>query len=500
MTLYGTAYGDRTRLWLSVDAGATWAEVALPAVPQGYTTIGTFQPVGPQPGVIYAHVSNVTRDSNGNLQVRDLAVVRSSDGGSSWNVIGADLAGNVHFVVSAPSDPMTAYVGAADGYYRTGDAGRTWERISGYVQWSALQVDERDASLIYLGVTRVSEDGGAHWRESPAPSASYYWGYVIPDPVDRGRAFTVSQRGDVFETRDAARSWTRHTVGVNDSYVADPRIAVVDSRRAVLALSGAAELGSSIGGTVVSLDLSRPRPIALGTDLWLNPAQPGWGLSITQHDNLQLFAVWLTYDGAGKARWFFIPGGEWTDSKRFRGTVYSARYAERDFFSTAFDPSLVTRTPVGEAMLTFDDASSGRADFAMLDGARIIQPIQRFAFGPAESFRQPVADVWWNALESGWGITLHQQYGSIFATWYLYDERGEPTWLIMPNAKFVTEYRIDGDLYRATSNASAPYVASRVVNERIGAADLRTSSRPQWAFHATMDGRSISRQISTLPF
>jgi len=38
--------------------------------------------------------------------------------------------------------------------------------------------------------------------------------------------------------------------------------------------------------------------------------------------------------------------------------------------------------------------------------------------------------LWWNTQESGWGINFAHQGDIIFATWYTYDTRGKPWWLI----------------------------------------------------------------------
>ena len=39
------------------------------------------------------------------------------------------------------------------------------------------------------------------------------------------------------------------------------------------------------------------------TDLWWNPNESGWGVSLTQQSNI-IFAAWYTYDAAGKPIWY----------------------------------------------------------------------------------------------------------------------------------------------------------------------------------------------------
>lgn len=47
------------------------------------------------------------------------------------------------------------------------------------------------------------------------------------------------------------------------------------------------------------------------SDLWWNPAESGWGMSIhVKNDNL--FAAWFVYDQAGKAQWYSFQAGSWS--------------------------------------------------------------------------------------------------------------------------------------------------------------------------------------------
>jgi hypothetical protein len=73
-------------------------------------------------------------------------------------------------------------------------------------------------------------------------------------------------------------------------------------------------------------------PAANYTDLWWNPNENGWGLTITQHDpTRQIWAIWYTYDprqqdpsggGAYKALWINMPGGQWTSPTSLTGDVF----------------------------------------------------------------------------------------------------------------------------------------------------------------------------------
>ncbi len=502
LQLYGVAGQFNDRMWFSRDAGLTWETVAIPSLAgSSYVGLGNFQPLGPQPGVIYAELLRLEADGFGYPRPYGASVVRSVDGGLNWKFIAEQLPAKKRSVSATPADPMTAYVGTEDGYYRTRDAGATWQRIwtnadQGNV--SLIRVDRRNPMIVYLVKSEsemsVSEDGGDHWRQAqlPGSSGTYYAWSLVVDSNDAARAFFVSVDADVFETRDAARSWTRVSVGAtpgnNSLDFSGLRVAANGASRNIVAV---------MNGTIIARNVSAPHPTAIGTDLWWNPQQPGWGLSIAQHDNFQMFAIWYTYDANGKPRWFFMPGGTWSDNATFRSTLYSARTAPGNFFASAFDPASVVKTAIGDAILQFSDTDSGTATFTFYDGARVVQPIQRMAFGAVDKRQPSLADLWWNPAESGWGMTLHQQYSNVFVTWFLFDAQGESTWLTVPDAR-LGEFGVKGFLYRAQGAQGSPYSARDVVNNPVGTFQMTTDG----FVYSAADGAltTTTKTVSRLPF
>jgi len=82
------------------------------------------------------------------------------------------------------------------------------------------------------------------------------------------------------------------------------------------------------------------------TDLWYNPAESGWGLSLAQHGN-NVFGVWYTYDTDGQPLWFVMPGVQFTSSTAFNGKLYTTTGPY--YGSTTFDASAVKVTEAGSA-------------------------------------------------------------------------------------------------------------------------------------------------------
>src|SRR5438105_11300168 len=86
------------------------------------------------------------------------------------------------------------------------------------------------------------------------------------------------------------------------------------------------------------------------SDIWWNPAEPGWGVTIADHET-QLFAVWYTYQANGSQAWFVVPGGTFASGRRlFTGDMYQTTGPSYD---TAFDPSRVVSTRIGTASFDF---------------------------------------------------------------------------------------------------------------------------------------------------
>jgi hypothetical protein len=104
-------------------------------------------------------------------------------------------------------------------------------------------------------------------------------------------------------------------------------------------------------------------PAANYTDMWWNPSESGWGVSIVQHATTnQVYAVWYTYDpretdaasGQFKPLWIVMAGGTWTTPTTLTGPVYVTN--GRPFSQPG---SNTTVTNVGSFTFTFSGANNG---------------------------------------------------------------------------------------------------------------------------------------------
>jgi hypothetical protein len=93
-------------------------------------------------------------------------------------------------------------------------------------------------------------------------------------------------------------------------------------------------------------------------DLWYAaPAESesGWGINFT-HQGTNIFATWFTYDANHNPLWLSAQLAQ-TGPKTFSGTLILT--GGQAFNAVPFDPTKITRTPVGTATVIFADGNNG---------------------------------------------------------------------------------------------------------------------------------------------
>ncbi|MGZ5079496.1 MAG: trypsin-like serine peptidase [Usitatibacter sp.] len=236
------------------------------------------------------------------------------------------------------------------------------------------------------------------------------------------------------------------------------------------------------------------------SDMWWNPDESGWGLSITQHSPT-IFAAWYIYDSSGRPQWIVMPGGHWTTTTSFTGDLYTATGPDP---RGAFDPALVARARVGSGTLAF--TASDRATFNYtVDGVPESRQIRRQLFGPVDT---PLAtnygDMWWNESESGWGLSISQQYRTLVAVWYAYGADGRALWYVVPSGTWSGSDAYTGTIYRTTA-APNPFFgtsfnAGAVTRTPVGTMTLRFINSANATMTYTIDGVTGAKSITRASF
>jgi hypothetical protein len=114
------------------------------------------------------------------------------------------------------------------------------------------------------------------------------------------------------------------------------------------------------------------------TDLWFNPAEAGWGVSLAQHGN-NVFGVWYAYDTDGQPLWFVLPGVQFTSSTAFSGTLYTTTGPY--YGNPTFDASAVKATEAGSATFNMNLGASATAQCD--SGAATFAPVVTLPGGTA---------------------------------------------------------------------------------------------------------------------
>src|SRR5262245_5964707 len=201
-------------LWKSVDVGATWRN-ALMTRNLGLAPYGlTINPVDPQtlyaPGATYI-----------NLDVYDIGLYKSADGGETWRVTGLTNT-RISAVAIDPLNPNTLYAGSNLGMLKSADGGANWFTINnglpGIYGIRAILVDRDNPNVLYVGTDRggvfKSIDGGANWVSfSDGLTYPYLWTLALA-PGNPNTLYAGTSGGGLFKITDTdlPRSGPIHTV------------------------------------------------------------------------------------------------------------------------------------------------------------------------------------------------------------------------------------------------------------------------------------------------
>jgi photosystem II stability/assembly factor-like uncharacterized protein len=195
----------------SHDGGLTWSQITnLPAPPTNQTVyiMGiSFHPT--MPGVILI-----------STQGGGVEVLRSTDGGASWQIANSGLPSNDCYspVVVSPTDPKTLFLGMFGGLYESTDLGNSWSLagLSGD-QVYGLAIDGKAtpvaiyASYLVPGVWTSgldkSLDVGATWVNLNTDGA------VVVDPSSADSLFLMGS-STVSWSPDGGQTWMPMSAGL----------------------------------------------------------------------------------------------------------------------------------------------------------------------------------------------------------------------------------------------------------------------------------------------
>ena len=230
------AGGSPISVYRSEDFGQTWKRAPNPQLPLHAKMpfdcrVMRFAPHPRRPGEVYAV-----------LEVS--GVMRSSDGGESWNDCSADLLRlaqaeprlrsklvsdteaegmlDGHAVCTSSADPEAVIIAVRMGLFRSEDQGRTWDdmrvdRFSPFTYGRDIKVSPQDPNTLYacLSVAASSKDG-ALYRSRDIGRTWGRFDKVKPHGTlmsvglhhsDPKQVYVAARYGEVFGTQDDGETW-----------------------------------------------------------------------------------------------------------------------------------------------------------------------------------------------------------------------------------------------------------------------------------------------------
>ena len=243
------------------------------------------------------------------------------------------------------------------------------------------------------------------------------------------------------------------------------------------------------------------------TGIWFNPAESGWGLTISQQGN-QLFPVMFTYSAAGKPVWFFGSNISRGTDGTYSGAAF--RTTGNPFNLIAGDSNFLA-TQAGDFHIEAMDAGRIRFRFT-LDGISQTRTLESQRFGAPQVCRSVSSsralsanrtDIFHNPVEPGYGVMLIEQGQTIFAAWYTYGADRSPTWAIGTLSR-ASDGSFAGTLSRPVSGvpfsqlSGAPATSFPVPT--VGSANLKFIDGERLRFGYTMDGISGEKDLQRFSF
>jgi hypothetical protein len=112
----------------------------------------------------------------------------------------------------------------------------------------------------------------------------------------------------------------------------------------------------------------------------------------------------------------------------------------------------------------------------------------------ATSYGTDYTDLWWNPNENGWGVNLIQQYGTIFATLFVYGTDNSARWYVASQLEG-SPNSFSGTLYQTTGPAfSAPWTGGQPPTA-VGSMSISFSGSNSGTLTYTVNGVTVSKTI-----
>jgi photosystem II stability/assembly factor-like uncharacterized protein len=239
----------------TTNGGSTWNVVHT-------TVVGTSSPVDMLAIDFINPTSGLVSSYNGQ-------VAKSNDGGATWSVVGQITGTNV-WDMDMVTETHAWVAGTGERIYRTTDGGANWElqlANGGLGTYGISFYDTLNGVASGSGGnTWFTTNGGVNWIPAVTPPSGTQWGvHFVTSPVHGSFAMTAGASGNNFSSTDGGRTWIQEKKvsisTMDDVYMTDAANAwVVGSSGTILKYTNMGNIpvelsnfSASVNGNNVSL-------------------------------------------------------------------------------------------------------------------------------------------------------------------------------------------------------------------------------------------------------
>jgi hypothetical protein len=391
--------------------------------------------------------------------------------------------------------------------HNQGQVWKTTDGLAGSPNWTRVgagvlpnstvnrvTIDPDNANRVWVSYSGFSanriwqtDDGGATWRSISTTLPAVTVHDLKRHPTQPNWLYAATANG-VYTSEDGGASWNTTNDGpasvrVRELFFYDPSTLIA----------------ATYGRGMWRIKVDGAGPADYSDVWWAGQAENGWGMAINQKNQTQ-FITFYVYDAAGKPIWYAMTGGTWNANfTSYSGALYSPTSSPFSAYNAAaFNPG----PPVGNATVTYTSNSTATLQY-VINGQAGQKAMQRLQFGPVDNTPGlKVGDMWWGGTsQNGWGISITQQFRTLFGAWYTYDASGKVTWYTLSGGTW-NGNTYSGTLYTAQSAPwlGVPYNAAAFSAIPVGSLSLSFMDANNANMTYTVNGITQTKPITRLAF
>ena len=197
--------------WVTYDDGATWTCLTDHLESLGATDVVVDKNFVTSKTL---YIATGDRDSYDNLSI---GVMKSTDGGMSWNTTGLAFELNefnvVNRILQDYTNPQVLYAATNKGVFKTSNGGDTWDEALTETEFIDMELHPVNPQILYgstdMGVVHVSTDGGYTWKSKLLEAGGRRTELAVT-PADPLRLYAITTSGGlegVFRSDDEGNTF-----------------------------------------------------------------------------------------------------------------------------------------------------------------------------------------------------------------------------------------------------------------------------------------------------